>query len=93
MNRLARPIAAMNGAARIRFTPGTLVSRRISGHESACWAIDIADLPREVGSSSASERRCVDDLLVVTQVVEPDRDGIALGVERRACRDVEPGER
>ena len=29
----------MNVAAQIRFTPGTVISRRISGHPSACWAI------------------------------------------------------
>ena len=23
----------------MRFTPGTVISRRISGHDSACWAI------------------------------------------------------
>jgi hypothetical protein len=38
-NRRGSPTAAMNVAAQIRFTPGTLISRRISDHSSACWAI------------------------------------------------------
>jgi hypothetical protein len=29
----------MTLAAQIRFTPGTVINRRISGHPSACWAI------------------------------------------------------
>jgi hypothetical protein len=29
----------MNVAAQIRLTPGTVISRRISGHAGACWAI------------------------------------------------------
>ncbi|MDQ6803370.1 MAG: hypothetical protein M3065_00030, partial [Actinomycetota bacterium] len=33
----------MNDAAQIRFTPGTVINRRISGHDSACWAISPLD--------------------------------------------------
>jgi hypothetical protein len=33
------PMAAMNVDAQIKFTPGTVINRRISGHSSACWAI------------------------------------------------------
>jgi hypothetical protein len=29
----------MNVAAQRRFTPGTVISRRISGHDNAGWAI------------------------------------------------------
>jgi hypothetical protein len=36
MNRHGSPTAAMNDAAQIRFTPGTVISRRISGHDRAC---------------------------------------------------------
>jgi hypothetical protein len=32
----------MNDAAQIRFTPGTVISRRISGQDSACWAISFS---------------------------------------------------
>ena len=41
-NRLGFPTAAMNEAAQIRFTPGTVISRRISGQDSACWAISFS---------------------------------------------------
>jgi hypothetical protein len=40
----------MNDAAQIRFTPGTVISRRISGQDSACLAIS-----RSTAAISASK--------------------------------------
>jgi hypothetical protein len=39
----------MKLAAQIRFTPGTVINRRISGHSRACWAIS-----RSTAATSAS---------------------------------------
>jgi hypothetical protein len=45
MNRFTSPIAAMNVAAQIKFTPGTVINRRISGQRSACCAITRSTSP------------------------------------------------
>ena len=48
MNRRWSPTAAINDAAQIRFTPGTVINRRISGQASACWAISPTMAPYRI---------------------------------------------
>jgi hypothetical protein len=58
-NRSALPTAAMNEAAQIRLTPGTLISRRISDQQSACCAISLSTAggrAKRPGSKPSSKR-------------------------------------
>ena len=85
-NRFASPIAAMNVAAQIRFTPGTVINRRISGQASACWAISRSTSPISQSRNVDLAQPGVDRLALLDRQLQAGQPLAALDAEQIRAR-------
>jgi hypothetical protein len=79
-------MAAMNVAAQIRFTPGTVISRRISGQLSACRAIRRSTAAISESRNSIWRMPGVDGLALLDRELERGEPLAALDPEQVRAR-------
>ena len=76
------PIAARNVAAQITLTPGTVISRRISGESSAWRAISRSTAAISLSRNSTWRMPGVDRLALLERQLEPGQPRAALDAEQ-----------